>query len=110
MAKQIIVIGAKSDSKMLTVTAAFWFAVTTAKRPQANGSAWTGASAAENTAIQNGDVIEEVQAFPFPLGTLAASIKDFLQQYWTNRNGEIGGKGPAQFAGVFFDSATGWSA
>ena len=88
----------------------FWYPISSGGLAQASGSAWSGASAGENTAIQNGSVLEEQQTFQFPVGTTPANIEAQLLQLWTNRNTQLGGKGPAQFAGVFNDSATGWSA
>lgn len=109
MAKEIIILGASADSIMLNVNALFWFSITSGAQPQANGSAWGGASALENQAIQNGAVLEEQKTFSFPTGLVPTAIKAFLVQYWNNRNAELGGQGPALFGGVNFDSTAGWS-
>jgi hypothetical protein len=112
MAKQIIILGVNQSSLWTSVNALFWFPVTqsgTAKAVTA-GSAWAGATAGENTAIQNGTVIEEQQSFQFPTGLATASMKDFLLNYWTRRNAQIAGVGPNLYNGVFDDSVTGWSA
>jgi hypothetical protein len=110
MSKQIIIIGAASDNIMLSVSCVFWFPVASGAKAQTNGSVWTGASTAENTAIQNGSVQEEQTSFSFPVGLAVASVKAFLLQYWTNRNARIGGVGQALYANVFEDSVNGWSA
>lgn len=109
-AKQIIVLGQSQNGTTVTISAAFWYPITTGALAQTKGSVWTGASAAENTAIQNGTVLEEVQNFTFPVNTTATTIKDVLNKAWTQRNTALGGVGPNQFNGIFFDSVTGWSA
>lgn len=109
-AKQIIVLGQSQNGTTVTIQAAFWYPITSGLLPQTAGSRWTGASAAENTAIQNGSVLEEIQSFSFPVGTTSTTIKDVLNKAWTQRNTALGGIGPNQFNGVFFDSVSGWSA
>jgi len=111
MAKQAIVLGVNQSSLFTSVSAVFWFPVTQSGTAKAvsGGSAWSGATAGENTAIQNGTVIEEQQSFQFPTGLAAASIKDFLLTYWTRRNAQIGGVGPNLYNGVFVDAGV-WSA
>lgn len=110
MAKQIIVLNNNSDGTFVTYQMAFWFSIASGVQTQASGSVWTGASAAENTAIQNGTVKEEVKSFVFPIGTPSATIKSFIQQAWTDRNSQLNGIGTAQYYGVYLDSVTGWSA
>jgi len=110
MAKQVIVLQRSTNGTQQTIQAAFWFAITSGAAPVTANSAWAGASAAENQAIQNGSVLEEVQALTVPIGLAAANIKATLQQAWTERNNQLAGIGPNVFSGVFFDSGTGWSA
>jgi hypothetical protein len=112
MAKQVIVLGVNQTSLWTSVNAAFWFPITQSGTAKAalSGSVWAGASAAENTAIQTGTVVEEPQSFQFPTGLAVASIKDFLLTYWTRRNAQIGGVGANLYNGVFADSLAGWSA
>jgi hypothetical protein len=110
MAKKIGIIGATQSSLWTSVSAVFWFPIASGIKTQTAGSAWAGASAAENTAIQNGTVLEEQQSFNFPSGLATASMKDYLDNYWTRRNAQIAGVGPGLYAGVFEDSITGWSA
>src|SRR5690349_9887957 len=108
MAKQIIVLDQNSDGTNQTIRFAFWFPVTAGITPQPTFvSAWSGASTAENTALQNGTVKEELYFHTFPLGTPTANIKAVVNQAWTQRNTQINGIGPNQYFGVFFDSATG---
>jgi hypothetical protein len=110
MAKEIIVLTQTSDGTNQTYQFAFWFPVTQGAAPQLTGSQWTGATTAENTAIQNGTVKEEIYVHTFPVGTSTTAIKTVVNQAWTARNVQIAGVGPNQFFGTFFDSATGWSA
>jgi hypothetical protein len=110
MAKQIIVLGASQNSLWTSVNAVLWFPITSGVKAQTTGSAWAGASAPENAAIQAGTVLEEQGSFNFPTGLAVASIKDFLLTYYARRNAQINGVGQGLYAGVFDDSVTGWSA
>jgi hypothetical protein len=109
-AKQIVVLGQTQSATQITVNVVFWYPITAGALPRSAGSLWNGASAAENTAIQNGTVLEESQSFSFPVGTATTTIKDVLNKAWTQRNNALGGTGPNQFNGIFFDSIAGWSA
>lgn len=111
MAKEIIALSTTPNGSTIILQVAFWYSITSGavSRPTLT-SQWTGASTAENTAIQNGTVIEEVEVFSFPLNATATTIKDVLNKRWTVRNGELNGQGPNIYYGIFFDSVTGWSA
>ena len=108
-AKQVIVLQQSTNGAQTCYKVANWYAITTGMQAQTSGSAWSGASAAENTAIQNGSVLEEVQTTCFPVGQDVTSIKSVLLKNWAVRNSQINGIGPAQYQGVYYDSATGWS-
>jgi len=111
MAKQIIVLDQNSDGTNQTYRFAMWYSVNpSTASPQASGSQWTGASATDNQAIQAGTIKEEIYFHTFPVGTPTTAIKPVVQQAWTARNAQINNIGPNQYYGVFFDSATGWSA
>jgi hypothetical protein len=110
VSKQIIILGTSQSATLFNVNVLMWFPITQFPKPGAPLSAWSGASAAENSAIQAGSIVEESNAFQFPLGFGAGNIKTFLQQYWTSRNAAIGGLGTNQYANVFYDSSSGWSA
>ena len=97
MANQIIVLGSTVNSVMLTVNVVLWYPITSGQKATSGVSAWPNASTAENAAIQNGNIVEEVNAFQFPVGTSAAVIEAYLLQYWTNRNTQIGGIGPGLY-------------
>jgi hypothetical protein len=108
--KQVIVLNSSSNGAQTTIKVAMWFVITSGAQTQTAGSIWTGASAAENTAIQNGTVIEEVQTFQVPNGSTTVTIKDLLNKAWTARQAQINGVGPGIYSGIFFDSVSGWSA
>jgi hypothetical protein len=110
MAKEIIALSTSSNGTTVFYTVAFWYPITSGLKPVSSVSQWGGASAAENSAITAGSVIEEVNSFQFAIGTPVATIKTVLQQWWTARNTQLGGVGPNSVFGVFFDSVTGWSA
>lgn len=110
MAKELIVLTRNSNGTEETFSVAMWYSITSGALAVTANSAWSGASSAENSAIANGSVIEEVRSFTFPVGEPATAIKATLQQAWTERNAQLGGVGPAVYEGIFLDSATGWSA
>jgi hypothetical protein len=112
MSKQIIVMGVGiSNGLWVPSDCLFWFPITSGKQPQTAGSAWTGASAAENAAIQSGAVLEERTTIQLPYNNDATANETSLLQYWTNRNAQINGRGPAQAQGTYYDPASGgWTA
>lgn len=107
MANQIIVTGSTNSGIMLSLNLVFWYPISTGAKATSGVSAWSGASTAENTAIQNGSILEETTTFQFPNGLSAASIEAFLLQYWTNRNNQINGVGPGQYASFGYNG-TSW--
>lgn len=107
MAKQVIVLSQASNGITTTYQVAFWYPATTGIATQANGSVWSGALTTESAAIQAGTVLEEVEEFTFPTGTAGANIEAYLLQHWTNRNAQIGGVGPHQYYGSYYDPAAG---
>jgi hypothetical protein len=110
MSKKIIVIGASISNAIYNIQVVLWYPITSGQKTTTGVSTWAGASTAENSALQNGSVLEEVQNFQFPVNLPTTEIKIYLDQYWTNRNSNLGGVGPGLFANVFEDSITGWSA
>jgi len=109
--KRVIALSTTPNGSSIIILAAFWYNITTGitAKPTAS-SQWSGATAADNTAIQNGTVIEEIEPFPFPLGVQGTTIKDVLLSRWNVRNGELNGQGPNVYYGIFNDSVSGWSA
>jgi hypothetical protein len=108
MAKQVIVMGVGiSNGLWVSSDCLFWYPITSGKQPQTAGSAWTGASAAENAAIQSGSVLEERTSIAMPYNNDASSNESALVQYWTNRNAQIAGRGPTQAQGTYYDPAGG---
>lgn len=110
MAKQIIVMITEQSGIDLNVQVALWYPVTSGMKPGASASQWSGASAAENSAIQAGTVIEEIKWFWFPAGIDTTTIKNTVAKHYANKNGIQNGVGPNIWFGVYDDSATGWSA
>lgn len=100
---KVIILGKSTSGAWDTIQCLFWFDITTGAKTQASGSQWTQATAADNTAIQNGTVLEELNNYAFPAGLAASAptaVEAYIDRAWTNRNGEINGIGPAQFANV----------
>ena len=114
MAKQLIVMRvAKGPGGDNNVSFLMWLAVASGREVPIPGavSQWTGASAAENTAIAAGQVIEEPYSIQYPVTMTKAQIEADLVSRFTARQAQIAAlPNPNQFFGVFFDSATGWSA
>lgn len=115
MAKQIIVLDTNpADGGAFNVRCAMWFSVTPGKEwPMGSGvgSAYTGASAAEVQAIQQGQVVEEVKSYSFPSTTTTANIKTALVNSYASRNAYLATQPfKGQYYGVFFDSSNTWSA
>lgn len=110
MAKKVICLGKQSSAGYDNYNFAMWYTITSGALPRTAGSLYSAASPAENTAIQNGTVLEEQESFQVPTGIAATTIKDIALARWAVRNSQLNGVGPAQYNGVFDDSVTGWSA
>jgi hypothetical protein len=110
MAKQIVVLGKSTSGPYDNYQFAFWYPITSGALARTAGSVWPGASTSENTAIQNGSVLEEVESIQVPINTATATVKDLANKRWVTRNSEFNSIGPNQYNGVFFDSVSGWSA
>jgi hypothetical protein len=109
MPNQIIVVSSSISNSMLNLNLVFWYVITSGIKTTTGVSAWPNASTAENAAIQAGTILEEQNAFSFPMGLSAANIEAFLNQFWTNRNTAIGGVGPGNLANFGFNG-TAWVA
>jgi hypothetical protein len=114
MAKQIIILETNpADGGTNSTLVVLWVAVPLARRvPRPNAqSKWEGASAADVTAIQDGSILEEVHNVRVPASYTAAETKAVLEKFRTDRVAWLGAQpNKVQYAGVFFDSVTGWSA
>lgn len=85
-----------------------WLATTSAGAGRSGNSAWSGASAAENTAIANGTTIEIPQSYAVPPGTALADFKLFAQRSCANLQSQLNsGVPPAFLLGNYFDGV-GW--
>lgn len=110
---EVIALDESFSETSFTLRFAFWFPITKNPTPQPGsaGSVWTasgtsaGATVAQNTAIQNGTILEEVRTFTFPVGTPVAAIEAVVQQAWIERNAQINGQGANQFYGDYFNGA-----
>src|SRR3990167_9683377 len=58
-------------------------------------SAWKDALAADNTALQNGAVVEKVGTIQVPASATLAEIRSFLQARWTDYQASITTINPA---------------
>lgn len=74
-------------------------------------SIWRGASTADQAALGSGTTIEEEYSAQYPAGSTKAQIQADLVSKYNARAAQLASQqNPNQFYGVFFDSATGWSA
>jgi hypothetical protein len=115
MAKQAIILTvARGSGGDVDVTWLFWLPVPAGQQiplTLTTVSAWTGATAVDNTAIQNGTVIEEVHEAQFPVSMTKAQIQAAIVAAYNTRTAQFAARqNPNQYFGIFFDSVTGWSA
>ena len=100
---KVIVLGKSTSGSWDTFNLLFWYDIASGQKSQTAGSAWPNATATDNTAIQNGSVLEEPQNIMFPAGLAAsnaAAVEAYINQAWNNRNAELNGVGPAQFVNI----------
>lgn len=69
-------------------------------------SVWSGATAADNTAMQNGSVVETVISQRVPAGTSIAQIETFLQNHWQTFQNQINNSNPWNHYGSTWDGTT----
>lgn len=69
-------------------------------------SAWSGAQAADNTALQNGSVVELKTSQRIPTGASLAAIQAFLAAKWTDYQAQINSYNPWQRYGTTWDGTT----
>lgn len=114
MAKQIIVLETNpADGGFNNLKVVFWFAIPSNRRVPipSKVSVWEGASIAETTALQDGSVLEEIHNIKVPASYTGTEQKAVLNKAFTDRAAYLAAQPfKLQFAGVFFDSVTGWSA
>src|SRR5215472_4243512 len=85
-----------------TWQAALWADVPAARQtfyadtavPPTRKSIWTGATTADNTALQNGSVVETVLTQRVPPGTTIAQVENYLQAQWQNYQDSINSANP----------------
>jgi hypothetical protein len=69
-------------------------------------SQWSGATAADNTNLQNGSVTELVITQRVPPGTNISQIETFLQNQWTNFQNDVTNNNPWVHYGSTWDGTT----
>ena len=114
MAKQIIILAAHdhaaTDNPMTVYDVAYWLAVPTARQPfyaDPNAtSAWSGASAGEIAALQNGSVVEMVFTYQVSGTQTLTQIKTALQNIWTTLQSNITARNLWDRYGSFWDGTT----
>ena len=94
----------------------FWADVPSARQPfyaalagPTAVSAWKDALAADNTALQNGSVVEKVDTIQVPSHATLAQIRVFLQDKWAEYQAAITARNPWQRYGTTWDGTT-WTA
>ena len=111
--KQIIILDRLDLPSDNSFRYALWAAVPVSRQSfYANAtavSAWSGASTAENTAIQAGQIVEKVDHFSAPAGTTIAQIQAILIAAWNVWQNHITNENPWSRYGTFFDGTT-WTA
>jgi hypothetical protein len=94
-----------------TWQAALWADVPGARQsfyaqPTTYISAWSGATAADNTNLQNGSVVEQVITQRVPPGTSISQIEAYLQSVWQNYQNSITNNNPWVHYGSTWDGTT----
>lgn len=94
------------------VNYAFWADVPAARQPfyaaASKVSVWKDAIAADNTALQNGAVVELVSSYPFEEGVGNVRIRNALIDLHTKYQAEINARNPWSRYGTTYDTA--WTA
>ena len=114
MARQIIILETRPNTGGLTsISAALWFPIgSLAARVPRNPaiSPVPNVTAAEQTDLESGAVLEEVMTVVYPSGMGTAGIKSDLVNRFSARAAYLATTPPTrQFFGVFYDG-TAWSA
>jgi hypothetical protein len=69
-------------------------------------SQWKGAVASDNTALQNGSVVELMQPHVMPPGTTLAQVQNYLAAQWQNYQTSISNYNPWIRYGSTWDGTT----
>lgn len=80
--------------------------------PIANAqSKWSGASAGDVAALQDGSVLEEVHDIKLAASFTTVEQKNALNKAYVDRGAYLAAQPfRLQYNGIFYDSSTGWSA
>jgi len=113
MAKNIIVLKQKNDNGYIEVQYLFWLAVPVAMQTffadDTKKSIWLGAITADNTALQNGSVLEILGTSSYTLGTSTAVIGADLLNKFNSSQTLLNNNNNYHFYGTYYDSVTGWT-
>ena len=106
MAKKIIILERLSTQNS-SFRVAYWADAPAARQTfyadPIKVSAWGGASAAENTALQDGSVVERVETSSVEGQKTRAEVKTILEARWAGFQAEINAANPWNFYGSFWD-------
>jgi hypothetical protein len=69
-------------------------------------SAWNGAIATDNTALQNGSMVEKITSQRIPANSTLVQIENFLQQQWSAFQASINSNNPWVRYGSTWDGTT----
>lgn len=116
MAKQIHILeqsGVQDGQR--TIKCVFWFPIAgAAKVPKPGYVSFAPAvnvSAADQSALEDGSVLEETVLIPFPTSYSTTQLKAIINARYTDRAAALALAPAARaFYGVFYDSVTAWSA
>ena len=108
---RIIALTKALDAGRTSWTLAFWYNVAASRqkffvRPSTYVSAWVDATAADNTALQNGQVFEELVQYQPDGSQGTAAIETGAAALWTIREAAFQASNPWANYGTTFDGTT----
>ena len=119
MAKQIIILDiSENQGGISNIRCVFWFSVSSAFPNSGFVSAYPGITGADQTALNNGTVIEEIHQFQFPNTSIVntwSTVEAVLLAFYNARKSYRAGTtvalpDPGAKYQIYNDSSTGWSA
>ena len=108
MTREIIILNRLNEPSDMTFRYVLWAARVSAYANATATSAFSGATTAEITAIQAGQVVEQVDVFEAPIGTPIATIQAALIAAFTRFQARITAFNPTVRYGTSFDG-TAWT-
>lgn len=108
--KQVIILTKEQKNGYFEVSYLFWLAVPVNQQSMRANSAlsstYLGASAAENTSIQLGQVVEQSGVVSYPNGTANAIITADLQAKYTAAQAAVNAESKWHYYGTNWDGTT----